>query len=66
MASLRARHRHDPAALRALALREGYAYAPDPLDALALVTELSLADLFAEPEIWIQRGADTRRLERVT
>ena len=62
--SLRARHRHDPAALRALALREGYAYAPDPLDALALVTELSLADLFAEPSIWIQRGADTRRLER--
>ncbi len=64
VASLRARHRHDPAALRALALREGYAYAPEPLDALALVTELSLADLFAEPAIWIQRGADTRRLER--
>jgi hypothetical protein len=64
MAALRARHRNDPAALRALALREGYAYAPDPLDALAIVTELSLADLFAEPEIWIQRGADTRRLQR--
>ena len=64
VAGLRARHRHDPAALRALALREGYAYAPDPHDALALVTELSLADLFAEPEIWIQRGADTRRLQR--
>jgi hypothetical protein len=66
VAALRARHRHEPAALRALALREGYAYAPDPLDALAIVTELSLVDLFAEPEIWIQRGSDTRRLERVT
>ncbi len=64
MGRLRARHRSDPAALRALALREGYAYAPDPLDALGLVTELSLADLFAEPEIWIQRGSDTRRLAR--
>jgi hypothetical protein len=63
--ALRARHRQEPAALRALALREGYAYAPDPLDALAIVTQLSLADLFAEPEIWLQRGADTRRLQRV-
>jgi hypothetical protein len=66
MGGLLARHRRDPAALRALVLREGYAYAPDPIDALALVTGLSLADLFAEPAIWIQRGADTRRLERVT
>jgi hypothetical protein len=64
VASLRARHRREPAALRALALREGYAYAPDALDALALVTQLSLSDLFAEPEIWLQRGTDTRRLQR--
>jgi hypothetical protein len=66
MAALRARHRHEPDALRALVLREGYAYAPDPIDALAIVGELSLADLFSEPEIWIQRGADTRRLQRTT
>jgi hypothetical protein len=66
VAALRARHRNEPAALRALVLREGYAYAPDPFEALAIVTELGLVDLFAEPEIWIQRGADTRRLERVT
>jgi hypothetical protein len=64
--SLIARHRKDPAALRALLLREGYAYAPDPLDALALVTGISLPELFTEPFLWIQRGADTRRIERVT
>lgn len=66
MAALKARHKLDPAALRALVLREGYAYASDPLDALAVVTEISLPDLFAEQEIWIQRGADTRRLVRAT
>src|SRR6185503_12701283 len=41
---LRTRHRYEPEALRALVLREGYAYAPDPLDALAIVTDLSLPD----------------------
>lgn len=61
---LRARHRHEPEALRALLLREGYAYSPEPLDALDLVSAIHLADLFAEAEIWIQRGADTRRLRR--
>jgi hypothetical protein len=66
VSTLKARHRRDPVALRALLLREGYAYAPDPLDALALVTDLSLAELFAEPEIWLQRGHDTRRLSRET
>ncbi|MFT3766456.1 MAG: hypothetical protein QM820_13225 [Minicystis sp.] len=64
VSGLKARHRRDPAALRALVLREGYAYAPDPLDALAIVTDITLADLFAEPEIWLQRGSDTRRLTR--
>lgn len=64
MASLNARHRRDPASLRAIALREGYAYAPDPLDALSIVSDLSLTDLFSEPEIWLQRGSDTRRLTR--
>jgi len=61
---LRSRHRHEPEALRALLLREGYAYASEPLDALDLVSQIFLADLFAEAEIWIQRGADTRRLRR--
>jgi hypothetical protein len=64
VAGLKARHRRDPAALRALLLREGYAYAPDPHDALGLVSDVKLSDLFSEPEIWIQRGSDTRRLTR--
>lgn len=64
VSTLKARHKRDPVALRALVLREGYAYAPDPLDALAVVTDITLADLFTEPEIWLQRGADTRKLTR--
>src|SRR6201999_3327833 len=64
VAGLRARHRNDSAALRALLLREGYAYAPDPLDALGLVSDVSLADLFDDREIWLQRGSETRRLVR--
>lgn len=64
VAALHKRHRFEPEALRALVLREGYAYAPDPLDALAIVTDLSLPDLFSEPEIWLQRGAESRRLRR--
>ncbi len=66
MGSLRARHRSDPRGLRALVLREGYAYSAEPLDALDLVSQIFLADLFAEPEIWIQRGSDTRKLRRET
>jgi hypothetical protein len=62
--ALHKRHRFEPEALRALVLREGYAYAPDPLDALAIVTDLSLADLFSEPEIWLQRGGESRLLRR--
>jgi len=58
------RHRGDPSTLRALVLRDGYAYADDPLDALAIVTSLKLTDLFAEPDIWLLRGADLRRLRR--
>lgn len=66
LSNLKARHRRDPVALRALLLREGYAYAPDPHDALSLVTDVAVADLFAEPEIWLQRGHDTRKLVRET
>lgn len=66
VSNLRARHRREPEALRALLLREGYAYSPDPLDALDLVSQIFLADLFADEEIWLQRGSDTRRLRRET
>ena len=59
-----ARHRRDRVALRTLLLRQGYVYAPDPHDALALTTGLHLADLFDEPEIWQSRGADVWKLER--
>jgi hypothetical protein len=64
VAQLRRRHLREPEALRALVLREGYAYAPDPLDALGIATELTLPDLFSEAEVWIQRGSDIRKLER--
>jgi hypothetical protein len=58
------RHRDDPATLRQLVLREGYVFTDEPLDAHQLVTVLALSDLFTEPEIWLQRGAETRRLRR--
>ncbi len=61
---LRARYRHDPDLLRKLVLREGYVYSSDPQMALALVNGFSLTDLFDEPEIWLQRGARTLRLQR--
>jgi hypothetical protein len=60
-----ARFRRDPAALRALALRDGYLYARAPDDALALATELHLVDLFDAPVITLQRGAETHRLVAV-
>ena len=55
VAALRKRHKGDPRALRALVLREGYAYASDPQDALALVTQIALPDLFDEPRIVLER-----------
>jgi hypothetical protein len=58
------RHQHDPRALRSLLLREGYVYASDPLDALALVTAVKLTDLFDEPTILLQRGSETLSLRR--
>ncbi len=63
---LRARHKGDPETLRALVLREGYAYAPDPLDALVIASHVTLVDLFREPRIALQRGAETRWLRRET
>jgi hypothetical protein len=64
VAQLRRRHLREPEALRALVLREGYAYAPDPLDALGIASELTLPDLFSEPEIWHQRGTEVHKLVR--
>lgn len=59
------RHRADKPLLRTLLLREGYTYAEDPADALALAADLKLADLFDEPTVFLQRGARTHRLARV-
>ncbi|HRI70491.1 MAG TPA: hypothetical protein PK156_39940, partial [Polyangium sp.] len=64
--SLRKQLKHDPRALRSLLLREHYAYAPDPADALMLITQVSLTDLFDEPEIFLQRSNTTRKLTRAT
>lgn len=55
----------DKPTLRTLLLREAYTYAEDPADALALAQEVKLADLFDEPEIFLQRGARTFKLTRV-
>lgn len=63
---LKSRHKGDPATLRALLLREGYAFTTDPIDAFDMVSSVRLADLFSEPEIWLQRGSETRRLARET
>jgi len=64
--NLRTRLKHDPRALRSLLLREGYAYASDPADALMLVTQVSLTDLFDEPTIYLLRGTTIRKLTRTT
>ena len=60
------RYKHDPRALRSLLLREGYAYAPDPADALMLITQVALTDLFDEPQIFLMRGTTIRQLTRTT
>jgi len=64
VAAARRRLRHDPAALRALILREGYLYSSDPAEALALVQGLTLTDLFTEPELHLARGSRVERLVR--
>lgn len=63
---LRKSLKHDPRALRSLLLREGYAYASDPTDALMLITQVSLTDLFDEPTIFLLRGTTIRKLTRTT
>jgi hypothetical protein len=52
------------AALREVLLRDGYLYSEDPVEALALVREVELDDLFDEPHIWLLRGDKLERLER--
>ncbi|MEZ4220380.1 MAG: hypothetical protein R3B13_05570 [Polyangiaceae bacterium] len=54
----------DRAALRALLLREGYVYATEPQEALALVTRLELTDLFDEDVIYLHRGSTITELRR--
>ncbi len=54
----------EPDALRALLLPEGYVYAADPLDALALVANLRLPDLYQSDELWLMRRAQAQRLVR--
>lgn len=61
----RKRTENDRESRRALLLREGYVFAPDPADAAALVRSLRVADLFDAPEITLQRGAETHTLVRV-
>jgi hypothetical protein len=58
------RHARDPRSLRRLLLREGYVYSADPADALAMVTSLHVANLFDEPEVFLQRGARAHHLVR--
>lgn len=48
--------------LRMALLREGYVYASEPLEALALTTELSLERLFDEPELLLRRGDKSWRV----
>jgi hypothetical protein len=49
---------------RNLLLREGYLVADNPTHAYALLVQIKPQHLFDEPEIWIQRGAETRRARR--
>ena len=58
--------KHDPEVLRSVLLPEGYVYASDPHDALALVRVAVLPSLFKEPIVWLHRRNTVYRLERAT
>lgn len=58
------RFSEDKATVRQLLLREGYLFADDPTHAFALLVQVKPQHLFDEREIWIQRGAETRRARR--
>jgi hypothetical protein len=64
VAKLRGELKRDPAAFRAALLREGYAYAEDPEDAYEMVQNVSLTDLFADDEIFLERGTTREKLVR--
>ncbi len=66
VAELARKHKRDPRGLRDLVLREGYVYSSNPHDALGLVTALTVADLFDEPEVWMARGSWVHALRRET
>lgn len=53
-----------PEARRDVFLRDGYLWADDVELGLALVEQLSLAELFEEKTIFLQRGVDVFELER--
>lgn len=63
--SLKKRFSGERDTLRALFLRDGYLFSSDPHEALALVTLLELPDLFDDPTLFLQRGADVHELRRV-
>jgi hypothetical protein len=63
--STRERLQNDKPAMRQLLLREGYVYASEPAEALALITLLDLPKLFDEPKIFLQRGSVVHELTRV-
>lgn len=50
------RYRQESGLLRALFLPSGYVFSEDAHDAIAMVRELRLVDLFEHEAIWLQRG----------
>jgi hypothetical protein len=50
--------------LRQLLLRDGYFYADDPAAAREFTTRVALEDLFREPELVLERGAERFELRR--
>jgi hypothetical protein len=58
LAKLRGRFRQHPALLRSVLLTEGYVYATTPALGTALSEGITPSDLFREPEIVIESGAE--------
>ncbi len=56
--------RGSPERLRELLLRDGYFYTDDPRAGRLLTYEVSLEDLYREPEVRLLRGAEELRVER--
>lgn len=62
--SIRATFKRRKPLLREILLREGYVYSERPSHAYSLVSQLTVSDLFDEPELWIQRAEYTLRARR--